>query len=130
MAAYPVSDGVAEQSAHRGDPAGSAADIAPIEDEWQEFIIPAILILVCGPVVAFVGYLLYGLVTRQMDLTVVWLLSVYLVVLTAIQITFLLTGPEKISLKMAIIYRPMEVTGLVATVIGWAMSSMFRPMNK
>mgnify|MGYP006972337362 CR=1 FL=1 len=76
------------------------------------------------------GYLLYGLVTRQMDLTVVWLLSVYLVVLTAIQITFLLTGPEKISLKMAIIYRPMEVTGLVATVIGWAMSSMFRPMNK
>ena len=106
-----------------------------LEDEWHEFVIPAILILLLGPEIVFVGYLTYGLITRAMDLTVVWLLSVYFAMLLLIEIISIVIlalgfGPETVSFTFYIQTRGTAILGLVATVFGWGASSTFRPLNK
>lgn len=114
---------------------GALRILPPIEDEWHEFVIPAILILVLGPEIAFVGYLVYGLLTKAMDLTVVWLLSVYFAVFLLIQIIAVVLlalgfGPETVSFTFFLHMRGASVLGLVSIVFGWGASSMLRPMNK
>jgi len=114
---------------------GALRILPPIEDEWHEFVIPAILILVLGPEIAFVGYLVYGLLTKAMDLTVVWLLSVYFAMFLLIQIAAVLLlalglGPETVSFAFFLQMRGAATLGLVSTVFGWGASSFFRPMDK
>jgi hypothetical protein len=101
-----------------------------MEDEWTEFVVPLVLLLVFPAIFVYLGYLTYGLFTRNMDLTVVWLLSVYFAVLTVLQVVTIVAAPAEVSFATWLRFRGVEVFGLIATIAGWAASSAFRPLSK
>ena len=112
---------------------GALRILPPLEEEWHEFIVPIILLLFFPTFLVYVGYLTYGLMTKNMDLTTVWLLSVYFAMLMLIDIAFVIVvtlGSGTVPMSMLLQVRGVEVLGLVAIVLGWGASSMFRPMNK
>lgn len=114
---------------------GALRILPAMEDEWHEFVVPLVLILVLGPEIVFIGYLVYGLVTKAMDLTVVWLLSSYFAVLLLIQVMALIlaamgVGPERVPITFVLHMRVTAVLGLVAILFGWGASGMFRRLDR
>ena len=92
-------------------------------NEWIEFVVPLALLIVFPALLVLLGYVVYGLVTREMDLTVVWLLSVYFGFLTIIQVVTIIAGPERISFTMWLQFRGVEILGLLAIIFGWVVGS-------
>ncbi|MBP6963912.1 MAG: hypothetical protein KBC96_05840 [Armatimonadetes bacterium] len=114
---------------------GALRILPAIEDEWHEFVIPLVLVLVAGPELVFVGYLIYGLVTREMDLTVIWLLASYFGMLLLIEIMALVLiaagiGPERLPMMFMFQIRAAAVLGMVAIIFGWGASGLFRRMDR
>ena len=106
-------------------------DIIPtFEDDWADIGIPLLFLLFFPAWLVFLGYLGYGLATRQMNLTVVWLLGTYFGALLVLQLVTIAVIPDRISTATWLKFRATEFLGLCAIFFGWVSSSWFRPLNR
>ena len=90
---------------------------------WLILFLPAFI--VCA------GYIAYGLIYRSMDLTIVWLLGTYVIMVTALELVSILAMtkggvPESFLWKI----HGVEFLGLPAAVFGWIVSSSLRPLSR
>lgn len=108
---------------------GAFGIIPPFEDEWWEMGLPLILVIVFPAFLVFLGYLAYGLITRELDLTVVWLLGTYFAVLLGLYLCILVAAPSNVPAIMLWYLRGAEILSLGAIGAGWIASSAFRPMS-
>lgn len=107
---------------------GTFGIVPPFEDEWWEMGVPLILVIVFPAFFVFIGYLAYGLITREMDLTVVWLLGTYFAMLLGLYLCLIIAAPSAVPASMIWYLRGVEILSLVAVGAGWIASSVFRPL--
>lgn len=109
---------------------GTFGVVPPFEDEWVEIGVPLLLLLIFPALLVYLGYLIYGLVTREMDLTIVWLLSVYFGMLVILQVVTIIAAPALIPASLYWRFHAVEFLGLAAIGFGWISSSWFRSLAK
>lgn len=99
-------------------------------EEWQDFLVPGLLLLFFPAVVVCIGFIAYGLINRHMNFSVVWLLGVYVIALTVLEgATFLgfMIHDQMIALWRL---RGVEILGLVTIILGWMCSGAVRPVDR
>jgi len=109
---------------------GAFGVVPPFEDEWVELGVPLLFLLIFPAFFVYLGYLIYGLVTREMNLTVVWLLSVYFAMLLVLQVVTIVAAPPRIHAGFYLKFHAVEFLGLVGIGFGWISSSWFCPLSK
>lgn len=104
--------------------------IPPFEDAWLEIVILVLLILFLPSFFALLGYIIYGLITRNMDIDIVWLLGTYAGMILILQIITFIAFPDKIPSSTIFVLRIAEFFSFVAFFLGWIVSSTVSPMNR
>jgi len=120
----------------------AAMGILPtFEDEWLE-VAGAIVLRVALPgplgILAYIGYVIWARIRQTVDDRVVWLLGVYLGILTILQVLTIIVvaaasahgGVATVPISVGVQFYFIEVLGLAAFLIGWIVSSSFSPMNR
>lgn len=100
--------------------------IPSFEDEWLDVGIPVGLIFFLPAFVVCAGYIAYGLIYRSMDLTIVWLLGTYVVMVTALEAVTILVMIGGVPAGFILTIHGVEFLGLVAMVFGWISSGSLR----
>lgn len=99
--------------------------IPPFEDDWVDVSIPFVLIVFLPAFFVLLGYVAYGMINRDMNFTLVWLMGVFLGVVTILEVsTFIAVhsgAPSNILLKMSVV----EGLGFGAAAAGWILSNSF-----
>ena len=99
-------------------------------DEWQDFLVPGLLLLFFPSAIVCIGYVAYGLINRDVNFTVVWLLGVYVIALTVLEAaTFL---GFAIHDQMIVLWRlrGVEILGMLTIILGWICSGAVRPIHR
>lgn len=114
---------------------GKFGIVMPFEDEWWEFGTPLILLLFFPTILVYAGYMTYGLITRQMDMEVVWVLSAYCGMHVALILSFMLVialfGPHTVPRDTILkLHLAGGFVGLLALGIGWISSGAFNPSRR
>lgn len=104
--------------------------IPAFEDEWEEMLIPGIMLVLLPASVVYVLYMVWGLMNRSIDFTIIWILSVYAVIATVLQIVFIIAAPSEIGFYLWMRAYVTQVLGLVAIFGGWACSNIITPLHK
>ena len=100
--------------------------IPAFDDEWVEMGIPLALLLVLPAIIVCGGYIAYGLIYRSMDLTVVWLVGTFVVMLTALEIVTILSMINGVPTSFIWMIHGIEFISLAAIIMGWIVSGSFR----
>lgn len=100
--------------------------IPSFEDEWLDVGIPFGLILFLPAFVVCAGYIAYGLMYRSMDLTIVWLLGTYVVMVTALEAVTILAVIGGVPASFVWMIHGVEFLGLAAFIFGWICSGSLR----
>jgi hypothetical protein len=99
--------------------------IPPFEQEWSEIGVPLILLIIFPAIFVYIGYVIYGLITRQMDLTFVWLMSVAIGMMFVLEIGCAVIGMISQSTVSFITFKGVEILGFIAVLGGWMISGSF-----
>lgn len=108
-------------------------DAIPLfEDGMEEVGLPVMfmLVLLFPALLVFLGYIAYGLITRQTDRTVVWLLSAPFTALLILLVVTAATGPDTVPMGGFGSLRGVEFVGLAAVLLGWNASSWLRLQSR
>lgn len=104
--------------------------IQPFESAWVEFGILFVLVVTVPGFFLFLGYVIYGLITKNLDEDLAWLLGVYVGVLTILEITAFIAFPDRVPNGTLIVFRAVEVLGFAAAFGGWIVDSSLGPMDR
>lgn len=103
--------------------------IPSFDSEWAEIGIPLILLLLLPAWLVFAGYLIYGLINRDMDATVVWILGSYFAALVTLEMVAWFSLPDRVPMEMLLKFRAVEFLGWPVVLFGWIVSGSFRPID-
>lgn len=112
---------------------GALRVIPAFEDEWTEVGIPFVLALIFPAFFVCLGYLAYGFISRSMNYPIIWLLSVYLIVLTFLEIVTIIalsSSAGGVSMDALWKLRGVEILSLITVLFGWIASGSVRPRHK
>lgn len=99
-------------------------------DEWQDFLVPGLLLVFFPAAIVCIGYVAYGLINRDVNFTVVWLLGVYVVALTVMEGATFLGFAIHDQLIALWRLRGVEILGMLMIILGWICSGAVRPVNR
>jgi len=100
--------------------------IPPFEDGLVNAGIPLVLAFFFPAFFVCLGYVVYGLIMREMNFTIIWLLGVYLGLLTVLQIVTFIALPDPVPAMTWVTFRGVELLSLAAAILGWIGSGSLR----
>ena len=104
--------------------------LPPFEDAWLEVGIFVFLSLCFPAFFVFLGYIVYGMITRNLEPDIVWLLGTYFGVLLVLEIVTFIAFPARVPSNTLLMLRGTEFLGFVATAFGWIASSAVIPLDR
>jgi hypothetical protein len=102
--------------------------IPSIEDEWTDLGLPLILLFFFPALLVCAGYIAYGYLTRNTNITVIWVLSVYLGMLLVLEIFSVILAPHAGEMMFMILHG-VEFVGMLAIGLGWLIGGSFRGLD-
>ena len=97
--------------------------IEPFSDNWVQAGVLFLLVIFLPAFVVFLGYMVYGLITRQGDSNLAWLLGAYFGVATVLEVVAFIAFPEQVPIDTLAKLRGAEALGFAAVIFGWVSAS-------
>jgi len=104
--------------------------IPSFENDWMEVGLPTLFIVFAPAFFVCLGYIAYTLIYRSIDFTIIWLLGVYVAMVTALMIVILIGVGGKAPPFFFLKIRGSEILGWAAIVFGWIASGSIRPASR
>jgi len=93
--------------------------IEPFEDGWVLVGLLFVGVIFVPAFFVCLGYIAYGLICRNLDPTVVWLLGAYVVAVTVLEVVTILAFSQGVPLSAALQLYGVEKLSFLALAFGW-----------